>query len=209
MSTIDVIKKIKENSRKRKFTQSWDISIGLKGIDLRKPENRINAEFVLPEGRGKDQKIVVIADSLAADAKKHADLVVTKQQLEELIKNKKKIKKLADDYDRILCEAGLMAVVGKNMGAVLGPRGKVPKPIPPKADIAPFVQMARKTIRVSLRESPVIHLCVGTESMSEEHVANNVDSVLDFIKSKLPKGANNIKTAYLKLTMSKPEKLEI
>jgi len=208
MKTLDAIKKVRETSRKRKFIQTWDISIGLKNLDLRKPENRINSEFVLPEGRGKDQKVLVIADALAKEARDHADHVITKQELEAIGKDKKKIKKMAE-YDRILCEASLMAHVGKNLGAILGPRGKVPKPIPPKAVIEPFVKIAKRTVRISLRDNPVVHIAVGTEDMEDPKVAKNVDAVLNFIKDKLPKGSTNIKTAYLKLTMSKPVKLEV
>ncbi|MFH1364165.1 MAG: 50S ribosomal protein L1 [Candidatus Aenigmatarchaeota archaeon] len=208
MKTLEAIKKVKEQSKERKFKQTWDISIGLKGLDLRKPENRLNTEFVLPEGRGKEQKVVVIADSIAKEAENHADKVVTKEELESIISDKKKIKKLADSYDRFLCEASLMAQVGKHLGAILGPRGKVPKPMPPRANPEPFIKMAKRTIRISLRDNPVIHISVGTEDMEDEKVVKNIDAVLNFIKEKLPKGQTNIKSAYLKLTMSKPVRLE-
>lgn len=208
MKALEAIKKVKKTRKERKFKQSWDVSIGLKGLDLRKPEHRLNTEFVLPEGRGKDQKILIIADSLAKEAKEHADRVITKKELDTIITDKKKIKKIANEFDRILCETSLMAQVGKYMGAVLGPRGKVPKPIPPKASVVPFVQMAKKTIRISVRDNPVIHIAVGTEDMEDDKVAKNIDAVFNFIKDKLPKGEANIKSAYLKLTMSKPVKLE-
>ena len=90
---LERVKEAKTKAKPRKFRQSWDFSINLKGLDLKKPENRINAEVLLPEGRGKSLKVAVIADTLAADAKKAADLVITKEEIDELARNRKRLKK--------------------------------------------------------------------------------------------------------------------
>ena len=82
---LEKLKEAKGKAKPRKFTQSWDFSINLKGVDLKKPENRINAEISLPEGRGKNLKVAVIADSLAAEARKAADLVITKEEIDQLV----------------------------------------------------------------------------------------------------------------------------
>jgi large subunit ribosomal protein L1 len=208
MGVLEKVKEAREKSKPRKFTQSWDISINLRGIDLRKPENRLNLEFVLPEGRGKENRVAVIADSLAAEAKKSADLVISKAEIESLVKNKKKIKKIADEYDYFLGEAAMMPIIGRSLGAVLGPRGKMPKPVPPKIAVEPLVKRAKGVIRIALKESPVIHATIGTEDMDDEKVAKNITAVFDFVADKLPKGRNNIKSAFIKLTMGKPVKLE-
>ncbi len=94
MGFLEKITEAQEKSKKRGFTQSWDISINLRGIDLRKPENRLNLEFILPEGRGKENKVAVIADALEAEAKKSADLVIKKSEIDSLVKNKKKLIKI-------------------------------------------------------------------------------------------------------------------
>jgi len=206
---LEKVKEAKEKAKPRKFKQSWDFSINLRGIDLKKPENRINSEISLPEGRGKDLKVAIIADSLAADARKAADLVITKEQIDELAKNKKRLKKIANEYDRFLGEASLMPLIGKQFGMILGQRGKMAKPIPPKAKIEPFIEAARRTAKISLKESPVIHVSVGTESMEEEKVAANMEAVFNFLKERLPKGKNNIKSAYIKLSMGPAVKIRI
>ncbi|MFC2144028.1 hypothetical protein ACFLQO_01530 [Candidatus Aenigmatarchaeota archaeon] len=89
---IDKIKEAREGSKARKFTQTWDFSVNLKGLNLKKPENRFNFEFMLPEGRGKDLKVVFVADTLESEARKHADLVIKKAEIPGLVKNKKKLK---------------------------------------------------------------------------------------------------------------------
>ncbi|HDD46482.1 MAG TPA: 50S ribosomal protein L1 [Candidatus Aenigmarchaeota archaeon] len=206
---LEALRKAREESKKRKFTQTWDLILALKNIDLKKPENRINLEFSLPEGRGKDVKVLFIADTLLEDAKKHAHLVISKNELEKIGKNKKLIKKYASQYDWLFAEAPLMPLVGKLFGTVLGPRGKMPKPVSPKAKVEPFIESAKKLVRIRVKDSPVIHIPVGTEDMEDEKVAKNIEAVYNFIKERLPKGVANIKNVYIKLTMGKPVKLEM
>lgn len=208
----NITKKIAESrkdSKPRKFRQSWDLTINVKGLDLKKPENRFKFDFMLPEGRGKDLKVCVIADSIAAEAKSHADLVITKQEIPGLAKDKKKLKAIANEYDWFFGEATLMAEIGKSLGIVLGTRGKMPKPVPPKVSIVPFIGRARKSTMVALKETPVMHIPIGSDDTEPEKVANNVQAVYKAVTEKLPKGRNSIKSIYLKLTMGKPIRLEV
>jgi large subunit ribosomal protein L1 len=204
---LEKVKEAKSKAKPRKFRQSWDFSINLKSIDLKKPENRINAEVLLPEGRGKSLKVAVIADSLAADARNAADLVITKEEIDEIAKNKKRLKKIANEYDRFLGEASLMPAVGKSFGMILGQRGKMPKPIPPKVKIEPLVEAARRTVKIALKDTPVIQVSVGTDDMAEEKVAANMDAIFNLLKERLPKGKNNIRSAYIKLSMGPAVKI--
>jgi len=206
---LNEIKEAKEKSKKRNFVQTWDLAISLKNINLNKPENRINLEFALPEGRGKESKMIFIVDELVAEAKKTGGLVITKGELEKLGKDKKKLKKYADEYDWWFCEAPIMPVVGKTLGVVLGPRGKMPKPIPPKGSLQPFIEMSKRMVRVRLKDSPVLHIPVGTEKLTEEQVMKNIIAAMNLVKDKLPKGATNIRGAYVKLTMGPSVKLKM
>jgi len=206
---LNEIREAKEKSKKRNFTQTWDLIINLKSLDLKKPENKLNLEFSLPEGRGKENKVIFIVDMLLSEAKKTDGLIIVKDDLERLGKEKKILKKYAEEYDWWFCEAPLMPLVGKTLGVVLGPRGKMPKPIPPKGNVQPFVEMAKRMIKIRIKDSPVIHVSVGTEGMKEEQIMKNVISVMNFVKEKLPKGKTNIKDAYIKLTMGSPVKLRV
>jgi len=208
----DVLAKIKEAkvaSKKRKFSQSWDLTINVKGMDLKKPENRFKLEFMLPEGRGKDLKVCIIADQLSTEAKNHADMVILKDEIPGYAKNKKKLKKIANEYDWFFGEASLMAQIGKSFGVVLGTRGKMPKPLPPKVDVAPFVGRAKKSALVALKETPVIHVPIGSEKMEPERIAKNAEAVYKAVIEKLPKGKNSVKSVFIKLTMGKPIKVEV
>jgi len=209
ISLLDSIKLARENSKQRKFDQTWDFVINLKGLDLKKPENRFNVEMPLPKGRGKQPKIAVFADLMAKEAKNHADLVITKNEIDSLAKDKKRMKKIANEHDFFFGEAPLMPQIGKSLGTILGPRGKVPKPMPPKGNIEPMLQASKRMIRISLKETPVVYVPVGTEKMNDQDIADNVQAVFSFVKEKLPKGKNNIKSMLIKLTMGKPVKISL
>ena len=134
---------------------------------------------------------------------------INKDMLGELAKDKKRAKKIIDSYDFFLCEAPLMPIVGKTIGRFLGPRGKMPKPIPPNADKTKFVELAKKSVRIRVKDSPVIHTVVGTENMSDDELKDNIEFLVRKIQETLPKGRAQIKDILLKLTMSKPIKIEV
>lgn len=206
---LNEIREAREKAKKRNFLQTWDLIINLKKIDLKKPENKLNLEFALPEGRGKESDVIFIVDLLLPEAKKTKGLVIVKDDLERLGKDKKKLKMYADGYEWWFCEAPLMPLVGKMLGTVLGPRGKMPKPIPPKGDVQPFVEMSKRMVKIRLKDSPVIHVPVGTENMKDEQIMKNIIAIMNFVREKLPKGKVNIRGAFVKLTMGPPVKLKV
>lgn len=193
---------------KRNFKQSFDLFINLKDIDMKRPESKIKTEVALPHGRGKDVKVCVIADSLIPQARRlesDSVLLIRKDELDDYGKSKKTVKKIARECEAFLAEASLMQLVGKNMGQVLAPRNKMPKPLPPTtADLKPVIEKAKNTIKIMTKDSPTIHCFVGTEDMKDEAVAENIEAVLRAVESALPKGTEQIKNVYVKLTMGKP-----
>ena len=60
-----------------------------------------------------------------------------------------------------------------------------------------------------LKETPVISVPVGIETMKDEDIATNIEAVFNAIKERLPKGQNNIKSVMLKLTMGRPVKIKV
>jgi len=194
---------------KRKFAQSIDLVVKLREVDLKKPENRINENIALPNPPEKSLKICVIASGdLATRAKTAgADMLVSRQDLENLGKDKKAARKLAVDYDFFIAEAPLMPLVGRGLGSFLGPRGKMPTPVPPNAAIEQIVSNHRKMVRVRMREQPVLQCRVGIESMADDKLVENVQVVVSRIEQKLERGFKNIGEILLKATMSKPVKV--
>ncbi len=207
---VESVKNAIENSKKRNFKESVDLAINLKYVDLSDPKKRINEEIILPKGRGKPIKIAVFASGeTALKAKNSADLVIGPEEIDKLAENKRNAKKLANQYDFFLAEAPLMTKIGKQLGVVLGPRGKMPKPISPGSDPTGLIQNLKKTVRARSKERRTFHVPVGTKDMKPEDIAENIQEVLKKITQKLEKGTGNIDSVYVKTTMGPAYKIEV
>jgi large subunit ribosomal protein L1 len=207
---VDAVKEAKEKSGQKKFNQTVDLILNIQEIDMKAPEGKIQEVVELPHSTGKPNKVCVIASGeLAFKARKaNADRVIEKAELDGLAGKKKDLRKLASEFDVFVSEAPLMQLVGRILGPVLGPRGKLPVPVPPNADIASLIAKHRKTIVVRMRNQPIIQCSVGTENMSEEELFDNIQVVLRVLEGKLKRGLKNIKLAYIKTSMGTPVKIK-
>ncbi|MFI5449705.1 MAG: 50S ribosomal protein L1 [Candidatus Bathyarchaeia archaeon] len=205
------LSELRKSLVKRKFSQSIELVVKLREVDLKKPENRINETIPLPNTPEGPVKICVIASGdLGTRAKSAgADMLVTRDQIDSLSKDKKGARKLAQDYDFFIAEAPLMPQVGRALGSFLGPRGKMPTPVPPNAAIDQIIAGQRKMVRVRMREQPVLSCRIGTETMSDDKLAENIQTVISRIEEKLERGFKNISEILVKATMSKPVKIAI
>ena len=208
--TTEVVGELLEDSKKlnRKFKQNIDLVINLKNIDLNIPKNRVDEEIVLPYGRGNEAKIALFASGeLAIKSKKHVDFLIKPEQIEDLASDKKKFKKIVDDHDFFIAEAPLMPTIGKTLGTVLGPRGKMPKPVPPHADVSGMIKNLRNTIKLQSKSSKTFHTVAGNAEMSKEHIAENVDAIIKRLEDSLERGRMNIGSVYIKTTMGPSERI--
>ena len=206
--TVMAVQKALESAKKRNFTETVELAINLKDVDLSIPKNRITDDIILPNGRGRAVKICVIGGGeLALKAKDVADVVITPEELQAIADDKKQAKKLANSTDYFIAEAPLMAVVGKRLGTVLGPRGKMPKPIAPGVDPTAMIDGLRRTVSVRTKDRMTFHAPVGTVEMSVEELADNIETILKRVELKLEKGRMNIASSYVKTTMGPSERL--
>lgn len=203
-NTIEAVEKALEESKKlnRKFKQTIDLAVTLKNVNLNESKNRIDEEIILPNGRGKESKIAIFASGeLALKAKGKVDLIVKPEEIEDLSGDKKKFKKIVDDYDFFIAEAPLMPTIGKTLGVILGPRGKMPKPVPPQIDITGIVKNLRNTVILRSKANKTFHTIAGKEEMDKEKIAENIDAIIKRLESKLERGRMNISSVYVKTTM--------
>jgi len=201
---------LRKPESKREFSQSVELIVKLREIDLKKPENRINESVELPNSLDKETKVCVIASGdLATRARAgEADLVLARDDLDRLGKDKKATRKLVSEYDFFIAEAPLMPLVGKTIGPVLGPRGKMPTPVPPNAPIDQIIKSHRKLVRVRVRDQPVVQCRIGTEKMPDDKIAENAQAVFSRIEAKLERGSKNIGQVLVKTTMGEPVKVQ-
>jgi len=196
------VNEVKEKSPQRKFEESVEIAINLKDVDMSNPKNRINEEILLPNGRGKDVKVAVFgSDELKAKARGSADFVFGAEDISKFAEDKKAFKKIVNQAYFFIAEATLMANIGKSLGQVLGPRGKMPRPIPPGQDPAPLIKNLKNTVKARSRNALTFHVPVGTRSMDTDKISENIMAVMNRITGKLERGASNIRSVYVKTTM--------
>ncbi|MDX1535012.1 MAG: 50S ribosomal protein L1, partial [Thermoplasmata archaeon] len=98
-------------------------------------------------------------------------------------------------------EAPLMPAIGRRLGTVLGPRGKMPRPLPPGGDPVPVIQNLKKAVRVRSKDRPTFHAAVGTRDMKPQDLAENLETILKRVEARLPRGRTNIGSVYVKTTM--------
>lgn len=198
---LQAIKELREKSRKRNFLQTFDLIIILKEFDIKKPGNKFSEDVFLPRGRGDEANVVVFSDT----AKDLDCEIINSSDIENLVKNKREVKRLVSNTEFFLAESSLMPLIGKLLGQFLAPRGKMPKII--SEDTESLVKRLKNSVKIRVKDSPVIQCLVGKEDMKDEDVAENIETVFNFLDTRLPIGRHNIKEALIKFTMGQPVKV--
>ncbi|MBN2251604.1 MAG: 50S ribosomal protein L1 [Candidatus Altiarchaeota archaeon] len=201
-----LIEEAKEKSTKRKFKQSVEICMNFRDMNIESSEYKLNLSVLLPKGRGKDIKIGVFADGdMNVRAKKLSKYVLSRAELEEYSRNKRKMRKFATECYTFIAQPELMALIGKTWGIVLGPRGKMPQPVPDNADLEAVMTRLKNIVRIRSKKNPTIQAPVGVEDMDADDLAENVLAVIDAVERQIPK--EKIHSVYLKATMGPVIKL--
>jgi large subunit ribosomal protein L1 len=191
-----------EEAPPRNFGETVDLAINLRDLDLDDPSNRVDESIVLPAGTGQETRIVVFAEGeTALQAEEVADDVLDGDALEELGDDDDEAKDLAGETNFFIAEAGMMQDIGRYLGTVLGPRGKMPTPLQPDDDVVETINRMKNTVQLRSRDRRTFHTRVGAADMSAEEVADNIDVIVRRLEANLEKGPLNIDTMYVKTTM--------
>lgn len=102
-----------------------------------------------------------------------------------------------------------MGSIGRFLGQVLGPRGKMPRPVPPVMDIAALSSGLRNTAIIRSRDKITFHGPVGSRSQSIDELTENAMAVWNRVMSKLERGHMNIRSCYVKTSMGPSVKIEV
>ncbi|MFB6105297.1 MAG: 50S ribosomal protein L1 [Halobacteriaceae archaeon] len=198
----DAVTRALEDAPPRNFRETVDLAINLRDIDLDDPANRIDQSIVLPEGTGQETTVVVFAEGeTAVRAADVADDVLSADDLEDLGDDEDAAKDLAAATDFFIAEASMMQDIGRYLGTVLGPRGKMPTPLQPDDDVVDTVERMKNTVQVRSRDRRTFHTRVGAEDMSAAQIADNIDVILRRVHADLEKGPLNVDSIYVKTTM--------
>ncbi len=171
-----------------KFDETVEISAKL-GVDPRHAEQMVRGSVVLPNGIGKEERVVAFAKGeKVAEAKEAGAEYVGADDLAE------KIQGGWMEFDRVVATPDVMSVVGK-LGRVLGPRGMMPNP---KSGTVSFDvgRMVReiKAGKVEYRvdKAGIIHAPVGKVSFEEKALSENISAVVDALVRAKPAASKGV-----------------
>ena len=189
-----------------KFDESVELAINL-GVDPKHADQIVRGMVALPNGIGKDVKVLVFAkDNLAEDAEKAgADFVGADDMVE-------KVKGGWTDIDVVIAAPDMMAEVGK-LGKILGPRGLMPNPKTGTVttDIAKAVtEMKAGKIEFRVEKNGIIHNSIGKISFPKENLIENARVFIDAILKAKPQAAKGpyVKKITITSTMGPGIKLD-
>lgn len=205
---VKMVKKAREKAKPRKFKQTFEIAIGIKQIQLRKQDININEVIQLPNPLLKQSKVCIFAsgDLALRATRAGVDRVVNPEELDRLAANKREARKLSKAYDFFLADVTLMPKIGRNLGPFLGPKGKMPQPVPPTAPVENLIANLKKSVRLRSRGQYCVACRIGDESMKDEEVAQNALTIINRVERLLPLGIKSIKSVTIKLSMGEPVK---
>ncbi|MFB6077182.1 MAG: 50S ribosomal protein L1 [Candidatus Nanohaloarchaea archaeon] len=204
MSFDDAVADLLDGAAARNFTQSVDLVINVRDLDLDDPDNRFSTEINLPYTADDDTAVCVIGETITANAS-NADRTIAPDELDEIMDDQQRAK----EFDFFIAEAPLMPKIGQNLGSVLGPRNKMPEPMQPGEDPTDRIRELRSAIPITLKEEPSIKCKIGSEEMDENELSENAAAVYEAVTGHLPRSDHNIKDVYVKLTMSSPVEVDV
>lgn len=205
---LELVKKAREGSINRNFTQSAELTVILKDIDIKKGFN-FNEVVALPNKRSKEPTVCVIATGdMGSKARKAGiDTVMDPAELDRLGTNKREARKLVRAHDFFLADTTQMATIGRSLGQFLGPRGKMPTPLPYGAPVENIAARFKSSVRVRAKNQLNVSAKIGDEKMDDKQLAENASVIIAAIEKKMPQGDKNIRNAVVKFTMGKPSML--
>jgi len=204
----ELVKKGKNEGKERKFNESVEVILTLREVDVKKTDLNVNETVYLPHPPSSVSSVCFIGSGDLALRARNAkvDSVIDPSRLEGFAGDKNEARKIARSYDFFLADTALMPRIGKILGQYMGPRGKIPTPVPPNAPVETMIQRMRTAIRVRSRGSLGIAAKIGDRKLSDSDLAENILAVVQAVQKKLPSGERNIKSVIVKTTMGKPVK---
>ena len=194
----------------RKFVESVELAFTINAVDLKNPNHRIQEEIRLPAGRGRAPSIAMFADGeMAAKARDAGIVVIDPTKIEELGGTRQKARNLAKKHDFFLSEIPHMGPIGRFLGVVLGPRGKLPRPVPPVADPGAIAAGLKDVAIVRSRDKITFHTVVGTRDQGAEALTENGMEVWKRVTGRLERGSGNIRSFYVKTSMGPAIRVEV
>ena len=185
---------------KAKFDETIELHLRL-GVDSRHADQQVRGAVVLPNGTGKEVKVLVFAkgDKVQAALDAGAEYAGAEEYMQKIMSEGWM------DFDVVIASPDMMGVVGR-LGKILGPRGLMPNPkagtVTP--DVAKAVKEAKAgKIEYRLDKTNIIHCPIGKASFGAEKLQENFDTLMGAIVKAKPAAAKGqyVKSCVVSATM--------
>jgi len=204
---LEAIATILKERKPRKFVESVDLQVNLKNYDVQK-DKRFAGSLRLPVTCRPRMTVACICDLAQVDAAKKAGLAtMTMEDLKKLNKNKKLVKKFCSGYDAFLASESIIKTIPRVVGPYMNRANKFPSSIALGDNLAEKATDLMATIKFQLKKVLCLGCCVGHVNMKEEELRQNTTLAINYFVSLLKKNWQSLKSAYLKSTMGKPQRL--
>ena len=193
---------------KAKFDETIELSVKL-GVDPRHADQQVRGVIVLPNGTGKNVKVLCLAKGEKADQAKEAGAdFVGAEELVQKIQTENWF-----DFDVIITTPDMMGVVGR-IGKILGPKGLMPNPKSGTVtmDVAKAIKDTKAgKVEYRLDKTAIIHCPIGKKSFGKEKLVENYDALFDAIVKAKPAAAKGqyVKSVTVASTMGPGVKVSI
>ncbi|KAI8892579.1 large subunit ribosomal protein 1 [Globomyces pollinis-pini] len=199
--------KAASEAKKRNFTETVELQIGLKNYDPQR-DKRFSGTVRLPNVPRPNMKLCILADAAHIDKAKAIGLeFMSVDDLKKLNKNKKLIKKLAKKYDAFLASEALIKQIPRLLGPGLSKAGKFPTPVSHADSLEDKIEEIKSTIKFQLKKVLCLGVAVGHVNMTDDQLVSNTMLSVNFLVSLLKKNWQNVKSLFVKTSMGKPVRL--
>ncbi|ABW97991.1 rpl10A (nucleomorph) [Hemiselmis andersenii] len=203
-----VLKIIKEAGvKKRKFSETIEMQIGLKNYDPKK-DKRFSGTLTLPYIPKENRKVAILGDAVHLREAISANVDgYGLEDLKKFNKQKKVIKKFSRKYDFFLASDSIIRSIPRILGPGLNKAGKFPLLVTHSEDLLEKVNSIKSNIKFELKKVLCLGVSIGNVEMDLEKLKHNISLAINFLVSLLKKNWQNVKSLHLKSTMGKPIKI--
>lgn len=197
--------------KKRNFDEAVDLIITFKNMNIKNKDHRFEYFVTIPNPFNTKIKTLAFVKNkhFVESLKGIVDKVIVDEEVSKIAK--KDAKKLAKEFDLILAEGSAMLTVGKYLGQILSPRGKMPVVMPPNEQAVQNLIAAQLTkLKITNKKSKSsvsLLVKIGKKSQDAKAIAENTLVVYNSLLEILPNGKQNLKDIIYKTTMSAPIKV--
>lgn len=210
-SLISAVEMVISESPERNFNESIDMTVVFRNLDLKRDPKAKFSETIelvhLPGDRGATVAVIAAGEFALRAQESGVDVVLGPEDIER--SKTKELKDLANRFDFFVAQADILPKVVRYIGPVLGPRNKMPTPIPMSdlEQLPGLIERLRRSVRARMKDQPVFHVRIASRNMDLEGIVDNAERVVEAVERKYESPSKHLQAIYVKSTMGSPIKI--